>query len=119
AVPEYKVTWIEVGNYKIMEPGGDGLQPGPNDRNGVEFFIPAGAKGHIEAMKTTLPRADANQDVRLYAVGPHMHYVGTDMRINLSRPNPVSGEPAEECLIETPTWNFNWQRVYAYDAPIE
>ena len=27
--------------------------------------------------------------------------------------------PAEECLIETPNWNFNWQRIYVYDAELD
>lgn len=25
----------------------------------------------------------------------------------------------EECLIETPKWDFSWQRIYVYDAPID
>jgi mono/diheme cytochrome c family protein len=28
-------------------------------------------------------------------------------------------QPAQECLIETPKWDFNWQRVYNYAAPLE
>jgi hypothetical protein len=40
-----------------------------------------------------------------------MHYVGRGMRITLEH---ESGD--SECLIETPAWDFNWQRGYAYDA---
>jgi hypothetical protein len=66
-------------------------------------------------MLFTIPKAAA--DYRLWAVGTHMHYVGTDMRIGIARANP-GDEPAEECLLETPRWDFNWQRGYLYDAPI-
>lgn len=27
--------------------------------------------------------------------------------------------PSKECLVETPAWDFNWQRIYVYDAPVE
>ena len=56
--------------------------------------------------------------VVILAVGTHMHYVGTDMRIGVKRPVP-GGEPAEECLLDTPKWDFNWQRGYRYDVPID
>ena len=34
---------------------------------------------------------------------------------------PAVGQPApaKECLLHEPRWDFNWQRFYAYDAPIE
>src|SRR5690606_24027047 len=50
----------------------------------------------------------------IWAAGSHMHYVGRDMRSVLRR---ASGE--EVCLVQTPDWNFAWQRAYVYDAPIE
>ena len=31
----------------------------------------------------------------------------------------LADQPAEECLLETPDWDFAWQRFYTYDAPIE
>lgn len=27
--------------------------------------------------------------------------------------------PGQECLVETPDWDFDWQRIYNFDAPIE
>jgi hypothetical protein len=27
--------------------------------------------------------------------------------------------PAQECLLHTPKWDFNWQRVYQYNAPFD
>jgi len=31
----------------------------------------------------------------------------------------VPDQPAQECLIQTPSWDFNWQRSYVYDSAIE
>jgi hypothetical protein len=40
------------------------------------------------------------------------------MSIQATRPTPTTDDPANECLLETPRWDFNWQRQYAYDAEI-
>ena len=48
-----------------------------------------------------------------------MHYLGQDMKTTIIQANPAPGEPAEECLIQTPQWDFTWQRYYTYDAPLE
>ncbi|HVY49336.1 MAG TPA: hypothetical protein VHB21_25770, partial [Minicystis sp.] len=58
-------------------------------------------------------------DLYLYGTATHMHYVGTDMRITVERASQKNGDPATECLIEEPAWDFNWQRFYAYDTEIE
>jgi hypothetical protein len=116
-IPEYIGALNLIGNARGATANGMGLQPGPNDDAGkVEFRIPAGAVDHTETMRFPLPRATA--DYRLWAVGTHMHYVGTDMRIGITRANPQD-EPAEECLLETPHWDFDWQRGYLYDVPID
>jgi hypothetical protein len=31
----------------------------------------------------------------------------------------MAEEPARECLVSAPKYNFEWQRAYAYDVPIE
>jgi hypothetical protein len=41
-----------------------------------------------------------------------MHYVGVDMKIWVER----DGE--ELCWLQTPRWDFNWQRLYDVDAPL-
>ncbi len=48
-----------------------------------------------------------------------MHYLGFDQKVSVSRPNPPSGQPKEECLAHAPQWEFSWQRSYDYNAPIE
>ena len=36
------------------------------------------------------------------------------------QPKPANvTDPDTECFLQTPAWDFNWQRIYNYDAPIE
>ena len=116
--PPLEARVTGAGNFQTLLEDGDGLQPGPDDPStGPAFFIPAGAEAHTETMLQTMP-ADG-REVRLWQVGTHMHYVGVDMRIDLQRANPGAGEPATECLLQTPRWDFDWQRNYDYHAAIE
>jgi hypothetical protein len=61
-------------------------------------------------MSITLPALLPPID--LFTVGTHMHYAGIDMKVWIER----DGE--EICLIQTPRWDFNWQRTYNIDAAI-
>lgn len=86
------------------------LAPGPNDDGEPEFLIPAGARGHTETI--ILEDLDTGgTPLRIYAAGTHMHWVGVDMKIVLRH---LDG--SEECLVQTPAWDFNWQRWYDYDG---
>jgi hypothetical protein len=114
--PDYEAAIALIGNYTKAQPDGDGLLPGPDDPNGPQFFIPAGAKGHTETMRFTVP--SGLPELKVYGVATHMHYVGTDMSIQVVRAAPTTTQPANECLVETPRWDFNWQRQYAYDTSI-
>ncbi len=122
-MPEYRVIFLAIGNAPSQLPDGDGLQPGPNDKNGSEFLIPAGAKGHTETIKRKIPDEFMGESLvdgfKLYRVMPHMHYVGTDIKISVERPSPQGGDPAGECVLEAPQWDFNWQQTYAIDASVD
>src|SRR5262249_34626024 len=117
--PDYTSLIVVVGNFSGALPHGDGLQPGPDDKGGVEFRIPAGVKGHTEAMRYTIPDDGGQGEFKLHAIQPHMHYVGTDASVRVTRQFSTNGDPKEECLVGTPKYDFNWQRRYAYDVPIE
>ena len=39
--------------------------------------------------------------------------------LEIERANPLAGEPATECLLQTPKWDFGWQRLYEYDTTVE
>ena len=64
-------------------------------------------------MVWTLPSNSA--EVRLFEIANHMHIVGSDM---LTTIKPASGADPW-CVLHTPGWDFNWQRIYAYDVPID
>ncbi len=77
------------------------------------FMIPAGATGHEETIEYTVPNIGL-ADVRVFSVLNHMHKVGVDMKTSVVR---ASGQ--EECLVQTPAYDYNWQRLYEYDVPID
>jgi hypothetical protein len=104
----------------VTQPAGDdgiGLLPGPNDLGMGPFFgIPAGVTDHTESMRVRL--GPEFNGAKLWLAATHMHFLGISQRIGIERANPMDGEPAEECLIESPHWDFAWQQLYMYDVPL-
>lgn len=96
------------------------LLPDPDDRvaGTPEFRIPANKADHVEQMQFTVPSLGTLTDVRFYSVNPHQHLIGTHARGTISRQAPTADQPATECLANGP-WNFDWQRTYVYDAPLD
>jgi hypothetical protein len=123
ALPKYVAFLALIGNFEGLDSEGNGLMPGMNDRSASpEFRIPANVSTHIESQRFTIPaRVDDFEipNLRVLAVGSHMHYVGTDLKLDVTHDAPKAGEPKDECLLETPRWDFNWQRSYVYDTSIE
>ncbi|MCR9162446.1 MAG: hypothetical protein ACE37F_19585 [Nannocystaceae bacterium] len=90
----------------------DVLLPNPGDRSDTpEFLIPAGAQGHLEEMVFEIP--DDLPQLRVWSVGSHMHYVGTSMQIRFQ------GQGYDDCMLETPHYSFEWQRLYNFDAALD
>jgi len=115
--PAWEAAQALLGNNGRQYSDGTGLQPGPNDSGDeAEFIIPAGVSDHVE---TLLYEQEIDIDFPVYSIGTHMHYVGTDMKIDLVHNGDDPDEPDTECLLQTPKWDFNWQRVYDYDVAIE
>jgi len=116
--PGYVAQVLVVGNAE-QSTGIFRLLPGPNDpASGPAFFIPSNVKDHTESMVLDVPTKFGNVDVpeqQIYSVGSHMHWAGVDMKIEIERKNPAEGQPAKECLLGTPKYDFNWQRGYTYD----
>ncbi|HXT58922.1 MAG TPA: redoxin domain-containing protein [Pirellulales bacterium] len=72
-----------------------------------EFNIPPGADEHrVEA------RHRFDQDMRLYAVLPHMHLRGKSFRFDAIYP-----DGARETLLDVPHYDFNWQNSYVFAQP--
>jgi hypothetical protein len=77
----------------------------------TNFRIPAGAKDYLVTQEVELPffvEAD------LYAVLPHMHLLGQTISVQLTHSDGV-----EQCLVDIPKWDFDWQRFYEYPEPIK
>ena len=98
--PEYVARFELVG-----APGSGSVTTSP-------FSIPAGASGHQEVVDYVVPPIGP-ADVRVFSVLNHMHKVGVDMKTSLIR----GGQ--DDCLVQTPQWDYNWQRNYEYDLPID
>jgi len=111
--PRYVSRMTLVGNFRTEAAG---LMPGPADDGpqGTRFLIPAGATDHTEDMVYTVPTFSDRADVRVWTIANHMHKVGVSMRAWIER----DGED-DVCLLDTPRWDFDWQRLYEYDVPIE
>ncbi len=106
-VPTYRGEMALVGNSD--DP--DELLPNEGDRNDTpEFRIPAGAQGHVEEMVFEIP--EDLPPTRVWSVGSHMHYVGTNMQIRFQ------GNGYDDCMLETPNYSFEWQRTYTYDGDL-
>lgn len=116
--PTYEADIALVGNFdRGGDPSRGALLAGPNDEGGIEFRIPAGATDHTEQMVYQLTGLGEGV-LKIFSAGTHMHYVGVDMDVRVEHADPKAGEAADECLVQTPAWNFEWQRSYAYDAPV-
>lgn len=98
--PEWKSRFLLVG------------EPGLGTSDNGEFLIPAGEAEHVEAYHWSINFPDA-LEVRLWSVTAHMHKVGVDLKVWVE---PEGGDAT--CLLQTPKYDYNWQRSYAYDAPI-
>jgi hypothetical protein len=94
------------------------LLPDPDDTTSTpEFTVPKNKPDHQENMRFVVGDTTSLGDVRLYSVNPHMHLVGTHVNGKITRANPGS-EPQKECLANG-GWNFDWQRTYTYNAPLD
>ncbi len=100
-----------VGNFRdVLADGTSGLATPP-------FEIPPNARDHVETMKLKVPSTLKDRpvkDLRLLAAGGHMHYVGVSEDVRIRR-----GDGSEECLLAIPRWDFDWQRGYVYDTPVD
>jgi hypothetical protein len=114
--PSYAAVTRLIGNFSgAVGSDGMGLEPGPDDPDGVPaFMIPANVAGHVETMRFAMPSfGPLAPTIRILGLGAHMHLAGRDERITITR------NGTESCLLQEPAWSFNWQRGYQYDAPIE
>ena len=55
----------------------------------------------------------ADADLEIISAGMHMHLFGTRGRLEVGAP----GGP-QECLLDIPRWDFNWQSNYIFEQPV-
>jgi hypothetical protein len=120
--PSFVATMLLLGNASSAN-GTIKLLPGPDDPpTGPEFKVPANAKHHTESMEIVIPdtiRGISIPPSGIVGVGAHMHLAGVDMKIEIERQAPTDRQPAKECLLGTPKYDFNWQRGYAYATELD
>ena len=69
------------------------------------FAIPPRSEGYsIESTQ------DVPQDVTLWAVAPHMHIRGRTAKVHIEK-----ADGSEECVVDIPKWNFDWQQFYFFE----
>lgn len=120
--PSYVAQVILLGNAED-DKGPIKLLAGADDpATGPAFVIPANKSDHKESMEVVLPEMISGfplPTLSIAAAGTHMHWAGVDMKVEIERKNPTPEQPAKECLVGTPKYDFNWQRGYAFDEPAE
>ena len=104
--PDNYATW-----YLVDIPFGASVEDGPNDQGRAEFRIPAGEPRHVENLSFWVPPVIL-PDMPVFAIAPHMHFLGTDMRVFIDH----GDHDTDECLIHTPGFRFDFQQGYVYDA---
>lgn len=110
-------------HYNTSHGGGQDHAIGP-DLTTIKLQL---AKGRVEKPATIFPIADLNFTIppkssgytsavsfpfpvgaSLYGMGPHMH----------TRGRQISVSADNTCLVNVPSWDFNWQQLYQFTTPV-
>ncbi|CAM2009889.1 monooxygenase [Acanthopleuribacter pedis] len=75
-----------------------------------DFVIPAGASDYVVSESLTLPNFVW---LDLFVVMPHMHLLGKSVTVSTT-----DNAGGEQCLIDIPKWDFNWQKFYSYQDAV-
>jgi thiol-disulfide isomerase/thioredoxin len=75
----------------------------------LRLRIPAGEKQAVQKQTVPIPA-----DITLYALMPHMHLLGREMRADVEFPDGRT-----QPLIYVKDWDFNWQLNYALLEPMK
>lgn len=57
-------------------------------------------------------------DVLIHAVGPHMHFRGKDFSLYRAS-QPGTEQETRQLLLRISAYDFNWQRTYEFERPLE
>jgi hypothetical protein len=96
------------GAFRFYEPGAVIDHVVQTDLNWTrDFVIPAGDPNYEVSRQMRF-----GEDTYLLSMGPHMHYRGKAVRMELEYPD---GE--REVLLWVPDYDFNWQFLYQFREP--
>ncbi len=84
----------------------------------TDLEIPPGKAEHHEKSSMSFAdytgyNPDSMPTQEILAIAPHMHKMGVSEHASL-----VRGNGDEDCLLEVPRWDFDWQFLYIYDEPV-
>jgi thiol-disulfide isomerase/thioredoxin len=74
----------------------------------LRLSIPPGADNHAETAQLRLP-----YDVNVLGFAPHLHLRGKACRYEVTGP-----DGKKQGLLDVPRYDFNWQLLYRYAAPV-
>ncbi len=110
---------------EVQRPAASMFLTNPGWITGSEpMLIPAGEDGVTYSfdlpLSSPLWRArlislgiDADGPLLIHDAALHMHYLGASAELSVLR-----GSGSQECLLNIPTWNFDWQGDYRLDQPL-
>lgn len=81
----------------------------PDWLDGSGMTIPANSTGTTHSFSYTIPYT-----FRIHTANLHMHTFGTTARLSVTQ-----GDGTDVCLLDIADWDFNWQRTYVLEAPLE
>ncbi|MFO0723887.1 MAG: hypothetical protein U1E65_08905 [Myxococcota bacterium] len=64
----------------------------------------------VQVQELTLPRANVGSSI--YRLTGHMHMLGKEVKLEA-----VHRDGSSTCLLDIPTWDFQWQREYSLTTP--
>ncbi|MFT5681624.1 MAG: hypothetical protein ACI8RZ_002530 [Myxococcota bacterium] len=74
-----------------------------------DMEIPAQSEGIVHGVSY-----EAAEPFQLYASHVHMHSLGVSGRVSVKK-----ADGSERCVLDVPDWDFNWQRNYLLEEPIQ
>ena len=133
-LPHNTALSVEPGTSLVVQmhysPGGDpggsdqssvsfDLAEPDEDRRGAFFFplvdtrlnIPPGAAEHVEGFTFTL---DYGIDLAFFGGGPHLHRLGTAISLHHRKRDNEDFD----CVMDIPSWDFNYQEIYFLEEPV-
>jgi hypothetical protein len=78
----------------------------------TRFRIPPRTASFSSSAEESLSAIPRGISLRAYGAFPHMHTLGTSLRVDR-----VTGG-VDECVLNVPRWDFNWQLAYWYATPL-